>query len=56
MATGELKISTVEVDTEHNMATLPVSRAHHDPEVKNAPEPGNKDLELRFVQEKPEKR
>lgn len=51
MAAGEVKVATVEVESENNMATLPVSRAHE----KNSTET-NKELELKFVQEKPDKR
>lgn len=60
MAGGEVKVATVEVESEHNMATLPVSRAHHNESSnsgeKNAGESTNKELELKFVQEKPDKR
>lgn len=52
MAAGEVKVATVEVESENNMATLPVSRAHE----KNSGESTNKELELKFVQEKPDKR
>lgn len=52
MAAGEVKVATVEVESENNMATLPVSRAHE----KNSGESTHKELELKFVQEKPDKR
>lgn len=55
MLSGEVKVSTVEVESLDNMATLPVSRAHHggDTEKANAV---NKEMELKKVQPKPDKR
>lgn len=55
---GEVKVATVEVESSvDNMATLPVSRAqqhqHQEAEKNNA---ANKEMELRKVQPKPDKR
>lgn len=53
---GEVKVATVEVESSvDNMATLPVSRAqqHQDVEKNNA---ANKEMELKKVQPKPDKR
>lgn len=55
---GEVKVSTVEVESIDNMATLPVSRAHGGgndflAEKNNA---ANKEMELKKVQPKPDKR
>lgn len=52
---GELKVATVEVECVDNMATLPVSRTHGgtDAEKNNA---ANKEMELKKVQPKPDKR
>lgn len=59
MGGGEVKVATVEVETSSvdNMATLPVSRAQHqqhpEAEKNNA---ANKEMELKKVQPKPDKR
>lgn len=55
---GEVKVATVEVESVDNMATLPVSRVHGGnadtaAEKNNA---ANKEMELRKVQPKPDKR
>lgn len=54
---GELKVATVEVESVDNMATLPVSRAHGGSDIvaekNNAT---NKEMELKKVQSKPDKR
>lgn len=56
---GEVKVATVEVESSvDNMATLPVSRAqqhqqHQEVEKNNA---ANKEMELKKVQPKPDKR
>lgn len=55
---GEVKVATVEVESVDNMATLPVSRAHGGgsdaiAEKNNA---ANKEMELKKVQPKPDKR
>lgn len=55
---GEVKVATVEVEAAvDNMATLPVARAQHggnqEAEKNNA---ANKEMELRKVQPKPDKR
>lgn len=56
---GEMKVSTVEVESVDNMATLPVSRVHGGnaadviAEKNNA---ANKEMELKKVQHKPDKR
>ncbi|CAH1127289.1 unnamed protein product [Ceutorhynchus assimilis] len=60
MSGGEMKVATVEVESsngggDNNMATLPVSRAHHNRNESDEPAT-NKELGLRFVQEKPDKR
>lgn len=58
MVNSDVKVSTVEVESVDNMATLPVSRAHGggggDPnsDKNNA----NKEMELKYVQPKPDKR
>lgn len=52
-----MKVATVEVESVDNMATLPVSRAHGNAdsmaEKNNA---ANKEMELKKVQPKPDKR
>lgn len=57
MGGGEVKVATVEVESSvDNMATLPVSRAqqhHQEAEKNNA---ANKEMELKKVQPKPDKR
>lgn len=55
---GEMKVATVEVESVDNMATLPVSRSHAGnadaiAEKNNA---ANKEMELKKVQPKPDKR
>lgn len=60
VATGEVKVATVEVESIDNMATLPVSRSqqggggagNNDPEKSAA----IKEMEVKGVQPKPPKR
>ena len=54
---GELKVATVEVESVDNMATLPVSRAHGGSDsVAEKNNAANKEMELKKVQPKPDKR
>lgn len=56
---GEVKVATVEVESVDNMATLPVSRAHGGGGNDTAAEKNNatnKEMELKKVQPKPDKR
>lgn len=56
MVNTEVKVSTVEVESVDNMATLPVSRAHGGSETTNEKNNGTKEMELKYVQPKPDKR
>lgn len=56
MVNSEVKVSTVEVESVDNMATLPVSRAHGGIETSTEKSNANKEMELKFVQPKPDKR
>lgn len=53
---GEVKVATVEVESVDNMATLPVSRAHGNDVATDKNSAANKEMELKFVQPKPDKR
>lgn len=55
---GELKVATVEVESVDNMATLPVSRAYsgNDNVIAEKNNANNKEMELKKVQPKPDKR
>lgn len=54
---GELKVATVEVESVDNMATLPVSRAYGGNDtVAEKNNANNKEMELKKVQPKPDKR
>lgn len=56
MVNSELKVSTVEVEPIDNMATLPVSRAHGGGETNNEKNNSTREMELKYVQPKPDKR
>lgn len=56
MVGGEVKVATVEVESVDNMATLPVSRAHAGNESNDKNNASNKEMELKYVQPKPDKR
>lgn len=57
MVNSEVKVSTVEVESVDNMATLPVSRAHGaGADSNNEKNTANKEMELKYVQPKPDKR
>lgn len=56
MVNSEVKVSTVEVEAVDNMATLPVSRAHGGSESNNEKSNAVKEMELKYVQPKPDKR
>lgn len=56
MVNSEVKVSTVEVEPVDNMATLPVSRAHGGGDSSIEKNNATKDMELKFVQPKADKR
>lgn len=57
MVNSEVKVSTVEVESVDNMATLPVSRAHGgSSETNTEKNNATRDMELKYVQPKPDKR
>lgn len=56
MVNSEVKVSTVEVESVDNMATLPVSRTHGGSEINNEKNTAIKEMELKYVQPKPDKR
>lgn len=57
MVNSEVRVSTVEVESVDNMATLPVSRAHGTgAESSNEKSSAHKEMELKYVQAKPDKR
>lgn len=56
MVGGEVKVATVEVESVDNMATLPVSRAHGGSDCNAEKNGSNKEMDLKYVQPKPDKR
>lgn len=56
MVNSEVKVSTVEVESVDNMATLPVSRAHGGSDANTEKNNATREMELKYVQPKPDKR
>lgn len=56
MVGGEVKVATVEVESLDNMATLPVSKAHGNASDNEKNKDAQKEMELKKVQPKPDKR